>query len=552
MLRLKRWPGLMPVAVLLAQPAVVAGASAASSLTMEQQRLGAYVEARMAESDGAVQNAARAYAQALRLDPASPDIASRAFRQAVLAGDRALALKAARALDAAGLSQPDSSVLLLIDAMARSKWKEASALLGRIEQEGNFAFIVPFMQSWVSMKDGPYDPPVVPVDKPYAVFAVRYLEEQLLLQRLALGDGIGAADTFLQARARGTAFGPAQRDAMAARFAALGRADLARDLRGTMQPASSSCAAVSHDFTPQGGMSRLLARLALDLIGQGEPTATLSIARMASFADDSDDDVRLLVARAAQVADLYAEARTEAEKASPCSPAYLEAQSLRLRAMIASAEDAEAVAEARRIAGAGDAHTLRLLGDVLSQTKDNKGAVVAYTQARALMQDKDDPALLLQLAAALEQSGNWRDAKPLLEKVVERAPDSTAALNYLGYAMADRGEDLPRAIALLERANRIAPKEPAFIDSLGWALFKAGQLDKALPLIEGAVAAAPGNAEINEHLGDILWALGRRFDARAAWRAALVGLDADKGEDAVRMRINRKLDFGAEVPKPAS
>lgn len=519
---------------------------------MEQQRLGAYVEARMAESDGAVQNAARAYAQALRLDPASPDIASRAFRQAVLAGDRALALKAARALDAAGLSQPDSSVLLLIDAMARSKWKEASALLERIEQEGNFAFIVPFMQSWVSMKDGPYDPPVVPVDKPYAVFAVRYLEEQLLLQRLALGDGVGAADTFLQARARGTAFGPAQRDAMAARFAALGRADLARDLRGTMQPASTSCAAVSHDFTPQGGLSRLLARLALDLIGQGDPTATLSIARMASFADDTDDDVRLLVARAALVADLYAEARTEAEKAGPCSPAYLEAQSLRLRAMIASAEDAEAVAEARRIAGAGDAHTLRLLGDVLSQTKDHKGAVVAYTQARALMQDKDDPALLLQLAAALEQSGNWRDAKPLLEKVVERAPDSTAALNYLGYAMADRGEDLPRAIALLERANRIAPKEPAFIDSLGWALFKAGQPDKALPLIEGAVAAAPGNAEINEHLGDILWALGRRFDARAAWRAALVGLDADKGEDAVRMRINRKLDFGAEVPKPAS
>lgn len=506
----------------------------------------------MTEGDGAVLAAARAYGQALNLDPASPDVASRAFRQAVLAGDGALALRAARVLDTAAMLPPDGTVLLLADTLARGKWKEARALIGRIEREGNFAFIVPFMQSWVSMKDGPYDPPVVPVDKPYAVFAVRYLEEQLLLQRLALGDGAGAADTYLQARARGTAFGPYQRDTMAARFATLGRGDLARDVRADIEPAAKGCAAVRQSFTPQGGLSRLLARLALDLIGQGEPAAVLSIARMASFADGSDDDARLLVARAALTADMPSEVLAEAGKISSCSSARLEAQSLSLRAMIAAGKDAEAVAEARHMAEAGDARTVRLLGDVLSQTKDNKGAVAAYSRARTLMQDKDDPALLLQLAAALEQSGNWREAKPLLEKVVERAPDSAAALNYLGYAMADRGEDVPRAIALLERANRIAPSEPAFIDSLGWALFRAGQPDKALPLIESAVVAAPGNAEINEHLGDILWALGRRFDARAAWRAALVGLDADTAEETVRTRVIRKLDFGPEVPKPAS
>ena len=61
--------------------------------------------------------------------------------------------------------------------------------------------------------------------------------------------------------------------------------------------------------------------------------------------------------------------------------------------------------------------------------------------------------LATQLAAALEQSGSWAQAKPLLEKVIERAPDSAPALNYIGYAMADRGEDLPRAIALLERGE---------------------------------------------------------------------------------------------------
>ncbi len=546
---LKRHIALAPVfGLLLVSPVA---AYAASKPASEDQRLDAYVAARMAEGDGALQAAAKAYAQAIALDPASRDVAHRAYRQAVLAGDRALALKAAHTLDNAAILPPDGAVLLLSDALARGKWKEASALLDRIEQEGNFAFIVPFMQSWISMKAGPYDPPVVPVAKPYAVFAVRYTEEQLLLQRLALGDAAGAADTYAQARARGTVFGPQQRAAMASRFSALGRSDLARDLAGDME-AMKGCAAAAYAFTPGAGLARLLSRLALDLIGQGEPSATLSIARLASFADPADDDARLLVTRAALVGEMAQTGRTEAETIGPCSPAWPDAQNLRLRAMVMAGDGDEAVAQARRMAASPDVRSLRLLGDVLVQTGDNQGAVAAYTQARSLQSDKDEPSLLLQLAGALEQSGDWAQAKPLLEKVIASAPDSAAALNYIGYAMADRGEDLPRAIALLERANRIAPKEPAFVDSLGWALYKAGQAEKALPLIESAVSAAPGNAEINEHLGDIYWALGRRFEARAAWRAALAGLDDDKAAEKSRARLTHKLDFGTDTVAPKS
>lgn len=545
---LKRQIALVPALGLLLL-AVPMAAHAASKPVSEDQRLDAYVTARMAEGDGALQDAAKAYAQAMALDPASPDVASRAYRQAVLAGDRALALKAAHTLDAANMLPPDGTVLLLSDALARGKWKEASALLDRIEQEGNFAFVVPFMQSWISMKAGPYDPPAVPVTKPYAIFAVRYTEEQLLLQRLALGDSAGAADTYAQAKARGTVFGPQQRAAMASRFYALGRGDLARDLTGDVQ-AMKGCAAVAYMFTPGAGLARLLSRLALDLIGQGDPTATLSISRLASFADPADDDARLLVTRAALVGEMAQAGRAEAETIGPCSPAWTDAQNLRLRAMIMAGNGDEAVAQARRMAASPDVRSLRLLGDVLVQTGDNKDAVAAYAQAREKMTDKDDPSLLLQLASALEQSGDWAQAKALLEKVIALAPDSAAALNYIGYAMADRGEDLPRAITLLERANRIAPREPAFIDSLGWALYKAGQADKALPLIESAVSAAPGNAEINEHLGDIYWALGRKFDARAAWRAALAGLDDDKAAEKVRTRVSHKLDFGVESAAP--
>jgi predicted negative regulator of RcsB-dependent stress response len=44
---------------------------------------------------------------------------------------------------------------------------------------------------------------------------------------------------------------------------------------------------------------------------------------------------------------------------------------------------------------------------------------------------------------------------------------------------------------------------------------------------------------INEHLGDAYWAVGRRIEARYAWRAALVQADKREAE-----RLNRKLTDG--------
>lgn len=513
----------------------------------------------MAEADRALVRAAEAYRTALALDPANAVVASRAYRQAVLAGDKTLALRAARSLDAAGALPRDAVTLLLVDALDRGKWVEARAEIDRLEREENFAFIVPFMKSWVSLRDGPYDPPVVPVEKPYAVFAVRYLEEQLLLQRLAAGDAQGAADAYVQARQRGTAFGPEQRGQLAARFAALGRRDLALDLLaaepGGPESAEEALKRATKQyrtvrFTPQAGLALLMHRLALDLFGQGDGTATLSITRLASFADPGNQDIRVVVARAALAADAPDIARGVAAQVPPGSFAWFDAQATSLRALLAEGKGAEAVAQARQLALAGtDPRAWRLLGDMLAETDDFAGAADAYARARESIGGGDDPALMLQLGGALERSGRWAEAKPLLERVVALAPDSAAALNHLGYAMAERGEDLPRAISLLERANRLRPKEPAFIDSLGWALFRAGQPEKALPLIQSAVAADPGQPELSEHLGDILWAMGRRFEARYAWEAAL----AVMGEDTpkLRARIVRKLaEAGAPTAAP--
>jgi Flp pilus assembly protein TadD len=103
---------------------------------------------------------------------------------------------------------------------------------------------------------------------------------------------------------------------------------------------------------------------------------------------------------------------------------------------------------------------------------------------------------------------------------VALAPAEPLALNYLGYAQAERRVDVPASIAMLERAHAAKPDDASIAESLGWALFVNGDTTRALPLIERAAEAEPTNAEIAEHLGDVYWALGRRYEARYAWRAA--------------------------------
>ena len=523
-------------------------------------RLDVYARARLAEADGDLASASVAYAEALRLDPASQPVSRRSYRLAVMAGDRALALRAAHSLDAAGALPRDGTVLLLIEALDAGRWDRARLLTDRIEGEGNLAFLTPFLRSWIAQRSGGAAVgPVIPMDKPHAVFAQRYRVEQELLLALARDDRAGAVEAYAQAARSGTGLGAQERTLLAGQFDRLGErgialALLAADANDDGAAAEAALARVrklrrAGDLSPQYGLSVLLTRLAVDLFAQDEVLPTFSIARMASFAAPGNDDARVTVARAALNADYAAEAYAEASMVPPASPAWFDAQIGQVRALVDQGQATEAAARAEALVrqDGGSARAWRLLGDVRVRRDDFAGAAEAYGQARKALGDREDPSLLLQLGGALEQAGDWAAARPLLVRVVELAPDSAAALNHLGYALADRGETLPQAIALLEKANRIRPNVPAYVDSLGWAFFRSGQYARALPLIESAAADDPANGELSEHLGDVLWAMGRRFEARYAWKAALAGLDGGDGPAALRARLTRKLDGGAPV-----
>ena len=135
----------------------------------------------------------------------------------------------------------------------------------------------------------------------------------------------------------------------------------------------------------------------------------------------------------------------------------------------------------------------------------------------------DNLSLLFQLGAVLEQYNRYGDAERAFRSVLERDSDHAAALNYLGYMLADRGERLEESVDLLLRAIEIDPRNGAYLDSLGWAYLKLDRLELAETHLRQASEQMVWNSVIQDHFGDLLSKLGRHDEAIAAWEAALAG-----------------------------
>ena len=108
----------------------------------------------------------------------------------------------------------------------------------------------------------------------------------------------------------------------------------------------------------------------------------------------------------------------------------------------------------------------------------------------------------------------------LLRSIMARHPDYHHAYNALGYSLADRGEQLPEARRLIEKALEYAPNDPFITDSLGWLTYREGNLPEALALLEHAYRLRD-DVEIATHLAEVLWVSGDPARARSLWRAAL-------------------------------
>jgi tetratricopeptide (TPR) repeat protein len=174
---------------------------------------------------------------------------------------------------------------------------------------------------------------------------------------------------------------------------------------------------------------------------------------------------------------------------------------------------------------------------------------------RGLESSPKDPALLFALGEAYERAGQREAAMEQMRLVLDVKADHAEALNYLGYAYAERREHLEEAQALVERALVIEPENGYYLDSLGWVLYQRGDYDRAVKTLEHAVALVGPEATVLDHLGDAYRAMKRVPEAASAYRRAIEAFDkSGSGDDfgqRDRASIERKLrEVGRGGPPP--
>jgi Flp pilus assembly protein TadD len=138
----------------------------------------------------------------------------------------------------------------------------------------------------------------------------------------------------------------------------------------------------------------------------------------------------------------------------------------------------------------------------------------------ALSSEPDNPDLLYDTAMLAERIDKLDEAEKRLRRVIALQPDRAHAHNALGYSFADRNVNLAEARSLIEKAHSLAPEDPAILDSMGWIAFRQGRLPDAERYLRRALENF-ADGEVAAHLGEVLWAQGRKDDARAVWQSQL-------------------------------
>ncbi len=156
---------------------------------------------------------------------------------------------------------------------------------------------------------------------------------------------------------------------------------------------------------------------------------------------------------------------------------------------------------------------------------DGDDAAELDALARGLAAFPDESALLYSRALMWERRDDIPRAEADLRRILVAEPDSTAALNALGYTLADRTDRYEEALELIERARMAEPGNAAIIDSYGWVLHRLGRHQEALVELRRAFVLEK-DAEIASHVGTVLWELGRREEARE-WFEEARGIDPE-------------------------
>lgn len=531
--------------------AVAAALSCSSSLVSAktEDTVDQFAAARLAEIGNRNGDALKGYIKLYREMPDSAVLADRIFDTAIRSGDMVAALRAVRAQELRGDVSGEAPLLLFADAFTRKNWPMARLAAQELSVRGNFGFMNPILQSWVNVAQGKA------ADLPEAdanadpIFAF-YSNDQRIYLQLATGE---FAKAKLGLRGMAAVGDNYARDLMlraAPVISAQGDDMFADAVVKAVMDADRQALPVTKKrkakLSVEEGLSALHVRISAALLEQNLKNQALVLARIALWYSPDDEPAKLMLANALAAQGLNKQASASAQTIMPTSLYWPQA----VKQRVANLAPAEATILTQKAAldwpksvdlALLAAQTEELTGDLPSALARYRSIV--ENAATGGVSPRQRAHYHLLLASALDKAGNWNDARVQLDLALVLDPNNAQILNYLGYSLLERNQDVARASAMVRKAFEFAPGSTAIMDSMGWAHFQTGEFAQAVTLLENAAKASGNDLAINEHLGDAYWRSGRMRDARYAWRVA-----SQTAEGEIASRLAGKIDIG--LPQP--
>jgi tetratricopeptide (TPR) repeat protein len=182
-------------------------------------------------------------------------------------------------------------------------------------------------------------------------------------------------------------------------------------------------------------------------------------------------------------------------------------------------------------------------------------------------EDEDVREIRFVLSAVYSQAKDVEKSEEQLQIILKDDPLDAHANNDLGYLWADRNKNLDDAERMIRKALDLDRQQrnskdalsldadrdnAAYVDSLGWVLFRRGKLKEARELLEKAAHLPDGAHDpvVWDHLGDTLFRLKESKKAAEAWRKSLTLFEGGqrKGNDDRYKDIEQKLKQAEATP----
>ncbi len=525
---------------------------------------GAYLAARHASAFFDFRAAAEYYPQVLARDPSNPSLLENAALAFAGLGQIEKAVPIARRLQQLDATNQVANLILLAEQMKAGKFDDVLADLKAGLSVG--PLLDSLMTAWAEFGAGRMSEALAAFDaaaEQQGVGAFARYHKALALA--AVGDFEGAAAIFDSEA--GSALRRTRRGALAyiRILSQLGRGEKALALLddafgmeldpGLAELRSRIAAGEALPYTTirnaADGAAEVYFTVASALNGEAGDAYTLLYSRLSEFLRPQHVDAILLSASLLETLQRHALAAAAYKKVPADDPAFYAAEMGRAETLEATGKPEEAIAVLRSLAQShpGVAVVHVTLGDMLSRMKRFDAAIAAYNAAIDLFDDPDPRQWVVYYARGIahERVDNWKQAEADFLKALDLSPGEPRVLNYLGYSYVEKGVKLDTALDMIRRAVEARPDSGYIVDSLAWALYRLGRYEEAVPHMERAAALMPVDPVVNDHLGDVLWSVGRKVEARFQWRRALSFIDEENpSPDVDPDRIRRKLEVGLD------